>query len=251
MIQPALQVELAEGLLEAHRSVMELYLVASALEGRTDSLATGVPRALGGSPLARDDSTSFSRNFQFELLTAALLRLAGIRRVSLAEPDIRIAAGNTYVGIAAKRIRSLAERKREHHLSKAIEQLRLQGLGGYVFLNLDSVVADAFHREGHIAATSLLSSVTQGALDYIAATQTEDLLRGVHGFAHGVFGFATLLGWDTSAAPAQLTLDVSCHAAVGVPTEERERFLGFLAGRGDELKRTLHSLIQQLEIAAA
>jgi hypothetical protein len=251
IIQPTLQVALSEQILEAHRSVMEFYLVACALEGRTDSLATVVPRALGGSALARHDSTSASRNFQFELLTAALLRLAGIRGVTLAEPDIRIAAGSTYLGIAAKRIRSLAERKREHHLRKAIDQLRLQGLPGYVFLNLDSVMSDVFQQEGHAAATSLLPDVTQVAQDYIAAIQARDLTRGVYGFAHGVFAFATLLGWDASVSPARLTLHVSCHAAVGVPTEEQEGFLRFLAGRGDHLTHTLRALIQQLEMAAA
>jgi hypothetical protein len=230
IIQPTLQVALSEQILEAHRSVMEFYLVACALEGRTDSLATVVPR---------------------ELLTAALLRLAGIRGVTLAEPDIRIAAGSTYLGIAAKRIRSLAERKREHHLRKAIDQLRLQGLPGYVFLNLDSVMSDVFQQEGHAAATSLLPDVTQVAQDYIAAIQARDLTRGVYGFAHGVFAFATLLGWDASVSPARLTLHVSCHAAVGVPTEEQEGFLRFLAGRGDHLTHTLRALIQQLEMAAA
>ena len=246
-VQPAQYVLLSEQILEAHRSIMELYLVACALDGRTDSFATVVPAALGGSLLARHDSTSAGRNFQFEVFTAAVLRLAGIGGVTLAEPDIRIAAGDTHVGIAAKRIRSFAGRKREQHLHKAVEQLRLQGLGGYVFLNLDSVVSDAFLADGHSTAKLLLSNLTERAHEYILRVQARDLARGIYGFAEGVFGFATLLGWDASASPANLTLDVSCYGAVGVPTEGQESFLRFLAGRGEYLTVRLRELIQRLE----
>src|SRR6185312_11612085 len=87
---------LAERVLEAHRTIMELYCVASVLESPDDPLTNIIRLALKGADLARDDHNRQARNHPFECFILALTRLCGIMDVTVDEPDIRIKAGDRH-----------------------------------------------------------------------------------------------------------------------------------------------------------
>lgn len=240
VIDPTTHSELSERLLESHRSIIELFLIAAALDGPGDSLAGVIPKAIMGHELTREDRNSEGRNFQFEVLTAALVRLAGIHGVKSREPDVLVTAGSSTIGIAAKRIVSLDRRAREKHLRKAVRQLKREGSAGFVFLNLDAVIENGFVHQGHEEAVRLLSDLTEESRKYVERVDRD-------GMAQGIFGFATLLGWDASSSPAALSLDVTCHAALIVPEGQQAYTLDFLGHRGRYLRETLLGLVALLD----
>jgi hypothetical protein len=232
LIEIRTQGELSERVLEAHRTIIEFYCIATSIRGPEDSLVPVIRRALSGSATVREDRTGEARNFQFEALIAALIRHAGISGVSADEPDVRIAAGDTFVGISAKRVTSLDRHQREKNVRKAVAQILRQDTPGLVVLNLDSLSNDAMQRGGHTAADDALQQAVVEASRFIEQRQPG-------GRVGGVFGFATLLGWNTAVWPAVLAVDFSCHAHLVAPEQFQQSALSFLSQRGARLTESL------------
>jgi hypothetical protein len=134
-------------LAEAHRTVVESYVIARVTPGlATMEAQEPLERMLrGGDTPAQDVSSqnTQARDAQLELFAGGMLRLAG-QEVRLAEPDlvIRLPHGRD-VGVAAKR--SWSEPSLRKQLSKAATQLARPGNHGpgFIVLSLDRVLADA------------------------------------------------------------------------------------------------------------
>lgn len=133
-----------EALLEGGRDFAELSVAARALLPSADpALLKKFQSALGGASSATGESNPASRNIQFELFLAAILRSAGVQ-VVFAEPDLRLRCGEQMLGIAVKRILSAERIPREVH--EGGKQIERQGLRGFVALSLDHLIEDDNYR---------------------------------------------------------------------------------------------------------
>lgn len=237
-VELATEGALAEEVLEAHRTVMEMYCIASVLSGSEDLLASVVAKAVFGPHLTRPDRTA-ARNFQFECLVAALLRLAGISDVISAEPDVRILVGESAIGIAAKRVTSLNPTQRRKQVRKALDQIHGQGIPGFIALNLDALAQSEWYARGHEAAIGALSAAVEQAKDYVQARDPGNAVGAI-------YGFATLLGWNTAVDPAVLVVDISSHAAFMLPEALHQSTSEFVTARGRQLDESLTLLVERL-----
>jgi hypothetical protein len=217
---------------------MELYCITSALTGPDDELISVLRKAVVGPHLTRSDQTA-ARNYQFECLVVALLRLAGIADVISAEPDIRILVGESAIGIAAKRVTSLNPTQRKKQVRKALDQVHAQGIPGFIALNLDALAHAEWYRHGHEAAIGALSAAVEQAKDYVEARDPKNAVGAV-------YGFSTLLGWNTAIDPAVLVVDISSHAAFMLPEVLHESTYQFVSARGRQLDESLAFLVDRL-----
>jgi len=96
-----------------------------------------IQKMLSGSTLPKDDSQTMSRDLQFQLFVASNLSLMGIP-VTLEEPDVRIHYGGMTLGVAVKRVQSVARLK--ERLVEANKQIERQKLIGFVALGLEQMV---------------------------------------------------------------------------------------------------------------
>src|SRR6478735_6185076 len=122
-INPTRDSDFAYRLAESHRAILEFYIISSALDKVSGIDPKRLNLALTGRDLPEEDvRTTGARDAQFELLVTALVHHAGIYDVVAGEPDMRIKAGDRWIGIAAKRISSHAQL--EKRLRKAAKQIR-------------------------------------------------------------------------------------------------------------------------------
>jgi hypothetical protein len=120
---------------EAHRTILEHYLIVRALAPSVGALRGRLGELLSGAELPDRDTSTAGRDIQFELLVAALLVFGGVQGVHVGEPDFRIRAGTRDMGIAVKRVsrrKQLTKRVRE-----AIKQIQLSKLPSVLFVLVD------------------------------------------------------------------------------------------------------------------
>lgn len=180
---------------EAMRTVLEQYLITRSIVLPSKELRERLRWLLEGPDLPRNDAKTSAHDVQFELLTGAVLDLAGIRGVRLEEPDWRIPAGDKDIAVAAKRLCSLKSATKR--VRKAIGQIRRQGIPGIVLLNLDQLVRGMSAGEAAQFVTSALKEFRQ----LVARWNAEDVV-----FA--LFGFATSFDWVSTEVGGVLGLRV-------------------------------------------
>lgn len=240
VVNPQKVTELASRVAEAHRTIMEFYSIVRAITGPEDSLFSKIPKALVGHDLAQEDRNPEARNYQFELFIASLVRHAGIPGIFSSEPDFRIRAGTEELGVAAKRLVSTNRRQVEKRVAKAIKQLKRANVAGFIALNLDELATQIFLEQGHEAAQRTFADTVEYARAYVQKLREDDLV-----FA--IYGFATVFGWIADLEPAQITIDVTCHAAwIAHPPDHRDIYQ-FTFQHGRHLDRTLSRLVRDLD----
>ena len=233
-VDPAKDGDFAYRLAESHRTILEFYIISSAL-GEVDGIdEKRLNLALSGHDLPEEDTlTTGARDAQFELLVTALVHHAGIRDVSVGEPDIRIKAGDRCFGIAAKRVSS--RRQLEKHLRKSSKQIRQQDDYGLIALNLDGVIDPIYRLHGVERARSAFRSLILESHDFIES-------HGYGGHVAGLQGFATILGWESADGNAVMGLEVLSHSHWVSSSEDLDRMRQFIAGRGVHLQDRLAHL---------
>ena len=123
--------------LEAERDMQHLGFIFNQVNAHRDSprfqkLAKDL---LSDSVLPQDNrEQSPGRDAQFELYLAAICQNAGLLPVDYAEPDVTCVVEGATFGIAAKRIKSLAQVK--HHIRKAANQIGKSQIPGVIALDL-------------------------------------------------------------------------------------------------------------------
>jgi hypothetical protein len=130
-----------EQLLQAHdRTARDLFtIVYVAGEDRRNPDTPFTPAKLSAclyGPDLDEGRDGESRNTQFELITAATLRLGGAA-VFQGKPDLQAEVAGQRVGIEAKRVRSLRDDQFERNVDDAVGQIESSGLPGYLAFNVD------------------------------------------------------------------------------------------------------------------
>lgn len=225
---------------EAHRSVLEAHAICAAMDPRRPAPAEKLCALLEGGEIPEDDRNPWARNTQFELLVAAIMRLAGFASVSMSEPDIRIDSTAGSFGIAAKRLRSAKHWKWQQHVTKATRQLRHQKLQGFLAFNLDgALTGDTTDARGTAdgdldAANIRLASAVERLVGMIppGAAGTDVL---------GLLGFGTRFDWlpgidGVSTIGVRFLFNVhwTAPADLARPVERFSRELGRRITRGIE-----------------
>lgn len=226
---------------EAHRSVLEAHAICAAMDLRHPAPAEKLCALLEGGEIPEDDRNPWARNTQFELLVAAILRLAGFASVSMSEPDIRIDSIAGSFGIAAKRLRSAKHWKWQQHVRKATRQLRHQKLQGFLAFNLDdALTGDATDARGNAADGN------SGAANIILASAVERLVGMIPPGAAGtdvlgLLGFGTRFDWlpgidgvSTICVRFLFNVHWTAPADLARPVERFSRELGRRITRGIE-----------------
>lgn len=126
------------------------------------------PAMSGGKTLADEQNQSSARDFQFEMLVAALLKRAGYE-VRFGEPDVVVATELGTVGVAAKRPRSQGNLRRL--FEDADDQIRRSGHNGIIAVDISYLLLP---NNAHIPATDGGFNVIRTAIDAFAADTWED-----------------------------------------------------------------------------
>jgi hypothetical protein len=91
-----------------------------------------------GGKLDGSEKTTTARDYAFELFVAAYLTIAG-RFVTDGEPDLRfLYALDERVGVAVKRVTSLAKKQLAERIGDAVRQIDASGRRGWIAVNLDT-----------------------------------------------------------------------------------------------------------------
>jgi len=231
--------DFAYRLAEAHRTILEFYLITSALEELPAISDERLTLALSGHDLPEDDVRSTAaRDAQFELLVTALIHHAGIRDVFQGEPDIRIKAGDKWLGIAAKRVTSRHQlRKRLRHAAKQIQAQRAMGVEmGVIALNLDRVVSERSFRSDLQRARNEFDNIGLASERFVRSRAGSEQVVGLQ-------VFATVMGWQQAGQTAALSVEVMTHAHWSSPESEVASLGAFLRGRGTHLQYELRRLL--------
>ena len=234
--------DFAYRLAEAHRTVLEFYLISAALDDIPGMSRQRLTLALGGHDLPDEDKKStLARDAQFELLVTALIHHAGVRDVAPDEPDVRIKAGDKWIGIAAKRVSSQAQlQKRLRHAGKQIQRQHDAGVEfGIIALNLDAVVNAVFRDFGADRARAAFDSIALISEQFVRSRRESECVVGIQ-------AFATIMGWQVSGRTMALGLDVITHGRWTSPASEVESIGAFLRARGTHLQRELGRLMTLL-----
>jgi hypothetical protein len=130
-----------ETALEAERDMQVLGLIFDQLAAQcSDSeFPRLVKTALKDSLLPQNDrAQSKGRDAQFELFVAAVCQSAGMLPVAREEPDVTCTVEGIKFGIAAKRVKNLANL--EEHVRKAADQIHKAGLPGIIALDTSTAL---------------------------------------------------------------------------------------------------------------
>lgn len=92
---------------------------------------------LKGAPIAQGESNPDARAKEFELYVAAMFAAARAD-VQAGEPDLRFLYHGEYLGVAAKRVRSVEIDTLVKDMRDGGDQIARQGLRGFLALNLDA-----------------------------------------------------------------------------------------------------------------
>lgn len=132
-----------EEIAEAHRTIVEFYLIVRAIRSRRAlwdaELRRKVVTMLGGHVLEGQDTNPIHRNTQFEMYVLAML-LMGRATIRLGEPDLVLRYGLADVGIAIKRLRSPKQLRRR--VLEAADQIETSGRPGFIAVNYDLYASD-------------------------------------------------------------------------------------------------------------
>jgi hypothetical protein len=104
---------------------------------RTSPFLEGKLQQIMGGAEAYGPGRSEARDIQFEMFVAAQLALGGLE-VTKGEPDLRYRYGYERVGVAVKRLDSLALTQVRRNIKDAADQIARTGLRGWIALNLDT-----------------------------------------------------------------------------------------------------------------
>jgi hypothetical protein len=224
-------------LLEAYRTIFEFYLIVMAITGGRDSLLPTLAKALSGADTPAKDANTQGRDLQFESLVGALVRHSGIMGVSAAEPDFLIKAGDTNIGVAAKRITSSNRKKVRKRVSEAIRQLKGQGVAGVIMLGLDGPVSAVIQSMGHEAATDALKDLVEGSRNQVLE------LRAIES-VYAVYGFATTLGVAGEGDQQRLFAEFAVHCSWIPNTGEEAEIKEFLDSCAIRLRERVSRLFE-------
>jgi hypothetical protein len=229
--------DVAQRLVEAHRTIIEWYLITATLGEVAAFSLDALNIAMGGADVPDADADSRPRDLQFELLVGSLVHHAGITGVSLGEPDIRIQAGARTLGIAAKRLTSSAQLSKR--VRKATDQIARLGDYGVIAINVDRLATEVAERHGIEVARARVNALT---------TEVHDAAHKLHNghFVAGVYGFATLIGWQAEADGVVMMIEAIAAGHWSGPEEDRAKMRDFLRARGARLERTLNLLVSRL-----
>lgn len=179
-----------------------------------------------------------ARDVQFELFVAAALIHGGIRAIRLAEPDLRIQAGDQQLGIAVKRVAS--ERQAMRRLGEATQQLRRAGFSGFIVINLDGYAGSRPTDTAQLDCTALVGRLRQR----VRNRNDEDAVGGV-------FGFATIwlpVSRTFGGAGAFASVQICCDAQLIVhPENDTVAIRPRLATIGRNIMRGLHGAASELD----
>ncbi len=134
--------EKGEAVLEAIRTLWEAFLIVDAAYSRPWERATPFTNdvlkyLLEGAPTSKADANPRARDIQFEMYIAALFTLARAD-ILPGEPDLRFLYHGEYLGIAAKRVRSLKVDTLREAMAYGGKQLANHKLRGFLALNVDA-----------------------------------------------------------------------------------------------------------------
>lgn len=176
---------------EAFRTLWEVFFVSyTAFERpRAGEVITneGLATLLRGADTPISESKSTPRDTQFELLTAAMFILGGAD-VKPGEPDLRVLYHGRYVGVAAKRVRSLQPATLRDALRDAAKQIQGSTEVGFVALNLDTRLAELDTGDASTVGLSFNAQVTD-ARDLLFDISAKEAILG------GLL-FGTYFGWN-------------------------------------------------------
>ncbi len=137
-------------LAEAIRTVYEMRLISRALGDSNDCLSRRLTNTLacmlGGPDMVSEETDAKSskpRNFQFEMIIAAILT-AGAVPVRPEEPDLLMQYIGDWYGVAAKRVKIRKNIRRR--VKEAANQIKKRKMPGFVALNMDCLL-DEFAAE--------------------------------------------------------------------------------------------------------
>lgn len=159
---------------QVHRALLEIADMSLIIEHLTrDSVTPGLLRVMtpamsGGSTLGEEKRQSSARDFQFEMLVAALFKRAGYD-VCFEEPDVVVATPLGPVGIAAKRPRSRGNLRRL--IEDADDQIRRSGHDGIIAIDISYLLMPS---DLHIPANDGGAAVIKAAIDAFAADTWKD-----------------------------------------------------------------------------
>lgn len=135
----------ATRVLESFRTLFETFVVtwtSTERPRRVDPFPIDrLKYLLEGADLPAEDSNQKARSTQFELLVGANLILGGTD-IRPEEPDYRLLYHGDYVGVAAKRVRSLNPDRVRGLLRDALDQFERYDCRGFIALNLDRWIVD-------------------------------------------------------------------------------------------------------------
>lgn len=222
---------------EAHRTILETYTISCALDVDAGGMADKLRWLLKGSGDPRHDSNPIARNIQFELVVAAVLRLAGISRVRIAEPDIQIDGPRGSLGLAVKRLTSPRKKTWQTRVTEASGQLRRQGLNGFLAFNLDNQLRDlATDGEERPTNDALIAAVDKLVGMIPSAAEEPHILA--------VIGFGTQIGWRLRI-DENATVGVRCLCNLHwiVPIERRRSIERFSYELGRKIQSALGDIL--------
>lgn len=231
-----LQPEYSWRLIEAHRCVLEFFVISESLHAICELDPNRLRCAISGKSEIGEFEVSSARDAQFELLVTALTHHAGILDVSVGEPDIRIKAGSRIFGVAAKRLTSPSKLRKR--LRQATAQIRRNDDYGMIALNADSLLREPFAEGGAAAARSAFESISHTANEYVP-----QLGDGM--YVAGICAFATLL--DTNDDGVFQGFQFLCHAHFFSPFEDVDRVVEFLGDRGNRVLQCLTQMMTGLD----
>jgi hypothetical protein len=233
--------DFAHRLAESHRTVLEFYVISTALHAIPGAWHDRLALAIGGQDIPDEDVSSMPRDAQFELLVVSLVHHAGFLEVEVAEPDIRVKAGDKWIGIAAKRITSSAKlHKRLRHASNQIQRQYESGVEfGLIAINVDAAIDSVSRELGIARARAEFNSIAKASEEFIQSHPGKERVPGIQ-------TFATLLGWQLSGAMMALSLEFLTHSRWTPPESEAAQIERFLTGRGHHLEGKLEHLLATL-----
>jgi hypothetical protein len=241
-VEAAAQTESTPGYLEAQRTLIEQYFITTALRRAGPKLVERLAWLLSGSDTPDEDRHTTPRDVQFELFVAGVLVHGGVLDVSLGEPDLRIRAGNQFLGVAVKRLSS--NRQMTRRLSEAVQQLRRAGLQGFIVMNLDSFASSRPPHSARQACADQVHALRLCLEDIRAA----DVVGGIIGFATTAATIPEQLSHgDARTNAIQICCDAEFIAFPGDDVEEMRRRLTVI---GRNLVRGVNTVVGELDARA-
>lgn len=129
----------------AHRVMWETYVITVAADRMRRKASSPFTlhklQEMMGGGLDAEGKDVEPRNVQFELYVAALLNLTGLS-VAQGEPDMLYHDGRDWVGVAAKRIKSMRDDQVARNVKKARAQIADSKKPGWIALNFDTRFVD-------------------------------------------------------------------------------------------------------------